>query len=215
MKLFVNGTTQHVGNRPVLAKTPTDGIVRYSCDFSPFCYGQAAPFQFKNPVVSSVSRLFFCDYPPAVVGRVAFFIVEAIQRVVRRGTSAHVFEKRLKGIFPACAHKNLAASVAVVAGILWIVATLNHSYPRPIFSGVTHSMLGIDTATASSMPAMQIPRKNDRDISANAAAAPSATVEFVSGCFKDRESSEFLSGEITKTHAGIIPQGGMHRGFLI
>ena len=215
MKLLATRLCQCLGDRQSTGQAMTNGIVRYSCDFSPFCYGQAAPPQLKDAVIPSISRLLCCSRPVAVLFGIAFLVVDAIQRVLRGGTPTYVFEKRLKGIFPACAHKNLAASVAVVAGILWIVATLNHSYPRPIFSGVTHFVFGIDTATASSMPAMQIPRKNDRDISANAAAPPSATVEFVSGCFKDCESSEFLAGEISKTHAAIISQGGMHRAFLI
>ena len=215
MKLFVNGTTQHVGNRPTPVQAPNDSSGAYACGLSPSCHGHGLSPQRKDVVVSFVSRLFFCDYPLAVVGRVAFFIVDAVKRVLRGGAWPHVFQKCSEGIFPLRAHRNAAASVAVVGRILGIVAALNHTRPGPPLRALTHPVCGstksshffVEAAAASRVSATQIRPSNSHGVSAYATAQPSETFGFLSYWLQHREPSELLVGEIAKRrHAAILPQ---------
>ena len=49
--------------------------------------------------------------PAAVIRRVRTIVVDAIKRVVRRRTRAHIGEKGFETCHPAIAHRNAAASV--------------------------------------------------------------------------------------------------------
>jgi len=204
MKLFAIRFCQRIGDRLAAAKARMDGMCWYSCDLSPLCYRHALSPQRKNAAFSSVSGLFLSAGPAAVLRRVAFLIVDAVNRMLRGGTPTHIFKERLEGISPALTHRNAAAAVSAVAAIVLIVTTLNHTNPNPILGAFVHPVFDPKAAAASSMSTVQIPRINGRDISAAATAQPSAALEFPSYRLQRQKLSELLLGEIAKRHHAMI-----------
>ena len=158
MKLFAIRFCQRIGDRLAAAKARMDGMCWYSCDLSPLCYRHALSPQRKNAAFSSVSGLFLSAGPAAVLRRVAFLIVDAVNRMLRGGTPTHIFKERLEGISPALTHRNAAAAVSAVAAIVLIVTTLNHTNPNPILGAFVHPVFDPKAAAASSMSTVQIPK---------------------------------------------------------
>ncbi len=216
MKLLVNGLAQGVGDRPAKLKSRNDSSIRYPRDLRPFCHGHGLSPQCDEATSSHISGLIFSSRPTAVVGRVAFLVVNALKGVLRRRARTHVFQKRCEAIFPAGADQNVAGSVVVVVGILGIVATLNHTLPSIVLGTVAHSVfddakvkpagLSLKAAAAFRISAMQIALSNGHGVSAGAAAQPSDGFEFPSYRLQHCKPSELLVGEISKTHVAILPQ---------
>lgn len=212
MKLFANRRTQCAGERPALAKTPMDERNLYACDLSPLYQRHTLPAPCQNPVGSSISLLLFFTRPAAVFGRVTFLVVYSIQRVLRGRTPAHVFEERFKRIFPAGADKNITITITVVIMILRIVAALDHMRPSVIFRTFAHivrdkpksSQFFPKAAAASYDSIAQMTASNDRGFPTDTATQPSKVSGFPSYRFQRCQPPEFLIGEISKLHAGII-----------
>ena len=214
MRLLASGLTQCVGDRPAPLKTFTNGRTLDACDFRPFYHRHTFSSQRKDATGSSISSLFFSGRPPAILGRVAFRVVDAIQRVFQTWAWAHVFQKCLNGILPLWAHRNAATSVPAIARIVGIITTLEHASPTSIFWASRHSMFGKKkagdffhkAAAAASVSAAQATRTNDNCISADATAQPSEIIGFCSRWLQHYKPSEFLIGKIAQIHADILYQ---------
>ena len=214
MRLLLNRLTQRVGDRPATIKTGRDGNWAHPGEFSPFYDRQAAPPQLKDAVIPSVSRLFPCDRPAAVLRPVALRVVDAIQRVLRGGTWAHVFKEGREGTFPALANGNTTITVTAVGIALRIITTLDHGSPSSMLGTVAHSVCGsakpsrlsAKATAASGISAAQTLRTDDHSISADAAAKPMNFFGFHFYRFQRREPFELLVGQISKAHTAIIDQ---------
>lgn len=215
MGLLANGLSQCIGESPASLKAPTNCLLRYPCDLSPFCHPQAFSVPCQETAGSFISCLLFCGRPATVLRRVALVVLDAVNRVMRAWTRAHVFEERLEGIFPARAHRNAATAVVAPAGIIEIIATLDHGSPSSILTALVHSVLGIaqpdplfvKATTASRGSINQSTRTNDDGFPAGTAAQPSIASEFHSDWFDRRQLSELLIGEIAKRrHTHIIAE---------
>lgn len=213
-KAFMNRFCQGVGERPtILVQALMDGKQWYFRDLSPFYQRQAPPIHSKNAVASSVPRLFLFARPPAILGRVALLIVDAVNRVLQGWTFTHILEERLKGISPFQAHRNAAGSVLVVVAVVLIITTLDHISPGSVLGSLAHPVCGDSVkptdlfpkaATASGVPVAQDGSSNDNGFSARAMAQPMEFFGF-RFCQSQRcQPSEFLIGEISKIHTGIV-----------
>ena len=214
MKLFANWFCRGGGGRPSKFKATTDGRRRYAGNFRPFCHRHALSSERKNAITSFVSGLLVFGRPAAVVWPIVFRIVDAVNRVLRGRTGAHVFEEALKRIIPLWTHGNAATSVAAVSRIIGIVAPPNHTSPNSMFWTLAHPVFGmakachffVEATTASRASVNQMARSNDHGLSASAAAQPSDGLGFPSYRLQRRQSFEPLLGEIFKTHAATVPQ---------
>ncbi len=212
----MSSVCQHISDRPTSPQAPVNDRALYTCEFRPFCHRHGLSVERENVVVFSVSRLFPYGCPTAILGRIACVIVDAIHRVLRGWTFAHVLEERLKGILPLRAHRNAAPTVSTIGNVLRIVAPLDNLLPSVVLRTVAHSVFEsakpsnflVDlfpvAAAALSMSTDQVCRRDCRDISATATAQPSAAPEFPFYRFQRCQPSEFLVGEISRPHVGII-----------
>ena len=211
-KLFTNRFCQRVGNGPAILKTHTNGLIWYPCEFRPLDHGHTLPFPRKDSAVSSIPTLLFSVGPVAVFFEIAFLVVDAIQRMLRGWTWTQVFKERFKRNFPAGADKNITTAITVISMILRIVAALDHTRPNMIFRSFAHVVcdkpkpigLSNQTAAASGISAAQIRASNGLKVSAGAAAQPNKAFGFHSDWFERCQPSEFLIGEISRPHVGII-----------
>lgn len=215
MGLLATRLCQRVSERPASLKAPTNGLLRYPHDLSPFCHPQVLSVPAQETLVSFISRLLPCSRPAAVVGRVALRIVDAINRVLRGRARAHVFEKCFERGFPLRADRNPARSIAAIGRFFGIVAALKHVSPNSILTDLVHSVLGIaqpnsfplKAPAASRGSINQTTRTNDDSFPAGTVTQPSIAFRFHSNWFEHREPSEFLIGEIAKRwHAAIMYQ---------
>ena len=212
-KLFTNRFCQRVGNGPAILKTHTNGLIWYPCEFRPLYHGHSLPFPRKDSAVSSIPTLLFSVGPVAVFFEIAFFVVDAIQRVLRGGTWTQVFKERFKRIFPVGADKNITTAITAISMIFRIVAALVHTLPNTIFRTFAHVVcdkskpigLSNQTAAASCASGAQMITSNDHHVPAHTATPPSEGFGFPSYRFQRCQPSEFLIGEISRPHVGIIP----------
>jgi hypothetical protein len=71
--------------------------------------------------------------PPAIVGTVARFVIDAIERIGWRWSKPHVGEERHEIMPPAVAHADATAAVASKTGMLRAVAPPVHLIPSDVF----------------------------------------------------------------------------------
>ena len=89
---------------------------------------------------ASVVRLLLCCGPLAIGRFVMAFIVNAVKRVARGWSFAHVIEEGLERLTPRWADSNSSAAVANIGRQAWIFATLNHVLPSVVFRNAIHAM---------------------------------------------------------------------------
>src|SRR3954468_21596628 len=104
----------------------------------------------------AVAGLLGSGGPPAIFGRIAPVIVDAVEAVSRRGPPAHVGEKGLIAGAPAITYGDAAPAVRSVMLAIGVFAAINGVRPSPIFrsavafpvGGKPHAAKPVALATA-------------------------------------------------------------------
>jgi len=85
--------------------------------------------QTGNLIRPPIFLLLACGCPATVFRRIAFAVVDSVDRTVRR-FFAHVLKKTFKAFKPAVANCNATSAVVGPACEVLVCATLNHVAPR-------------------------------------------------------------------------------------
>ncbi len=102
-------------------------------DARPFRHRLGAPVERNLSVPARIVRLFYMVRPSAVLGRVRTVIVDAVDRVLLRWASPHVFEERREVVAPTVTHPYSAASIIGELVVLRVVAAVFYSLPCRVF----------------------------------------------------------------------------------
>lgn len=138
----------------------------------------------KQAVTSPVVGLLLHGGPSAVIWGVVFIVIEAFQRVLRRGAS-HVFEECRKTVAPFVANSNPTRAISGMTWVLWIIASAHHTPPSVVFAwllGPAHrvalrlrrrlALLRANTPTRSRLAPFQFASSSHFCAAALAAAKP-------------------------------------------
>lgn len=155
--------------------------------------------------VCSILRLFFPSRPLAVFGGIVPIIVDAVQRVLRRGPWSHIGEEVSKRRHPPAADYNPPASVSVVMDGLRVVASVLHALPRIVFPGSTQAVFRFTAwrpvaATSASFGRARSERlaNNISKLPAVASAMPNAfLVAIRENSFKNHQLPKSLPNQIS------------------
>lgn len=129
-----------------------------------------------------VSCLLGARRPATVLRRVWAVVVDAVQRVLRRGPAAHIGQERGIGVAPSFAHENAAPAIAPVADVIRIPAAGFHAFPDFVlgrrfadgaFSVSAISGRGVPAHQAAASFTFVVPQKIARQLNdASPAVAP-------------------------------------------
>jgi hypothetical protein len=117
--------------RPAPAYPMLNRVSRDVDDSTPLANGVGFAVQNKEAILAGVVQLFGVGGPFAVVGRIAFIVVDSLKGVFRRGRLAHIREKVAK-VLPSLAHGNASLSVVLIASAIRIAAPLKHRQPSSV-----------------------------------------------------------------------------------
>lgn len=120
-----------------------DGVLASSNLFGPSFYAHRAAAICKPPVIAFVILLFLISRPSAIIRRIAFLVVNAINGVFLARWLSHISKKVLKTVPPAFAHANPFGTIFQIPWISAVIASRNHPSPDSIDSGLAHIMCGI------------------------------------------------------------------------
>jgi len=210
MKLLASRVCQRVGDRASTVKALADETRAYTHSLSPRCHRHSLFAQGEKAISSSISGLLLLGCPAAILRRVALGIIDAIQRVFRGWTFAHIFEEARKRTFPMLANGNSTATIAAIGMIFRIIATLDHLRPSLILRTVAHPVRGLaelvdfssKTTTAFRVSTAQILGNNSRNSSAGAETKPAPLSEFMAYRRQRYQPAKSLAREVS--HAAII-----------
>ena len=104
------------------------------------------PRRFLN--VSTISRLFFLCRPTTVCRAVWSVVVNSIERCAS-WAGFHVSIKGGKRLSPSFANVNTSSAIVLVAGMVWVSASLDHFRPYSIFRRSLPSVQGRIRQTAT------------------------------------------------------------------
>lgn len=126
---------------------------------------------------SSIPGLRLSGSPPAIVLVIVAFVVDPINRMLRRRARSHVLIERRERISPSLADSDSASAVVDELLSLWVVTPLNHVGPRIVFGALVHAVT-LARATRAFLGAMAIKRgpKNNPLVSAFTPAQPSGLI---------------------------------------
>jgi len=160
-------------------------------------------------VVAPIVGLFFSRGPSAVARLVVAVIVDALDRMLRRGAWPHVSEELRKILSPTVGHGDPSATVAMVIRVILFVATTLGVEPRLILGGAGASVgpsvqwtsLFVPAATAFGKPLFE-GRSVDNSFGPTFAfAKPPCSPERVRGRgTQNRPSVKLAVGEIDLLH---------------
>lgn len=103
--------------------------------FRPFIDGKRLSVELNKQsrlLFLSIVRLFCSRCPSAVTRLIVAVVVNAVNRIIKAGTFAHVIAKCLKRVQPSITDRDSAFSVAVESGRERTKATIFHRVPRAI-----------------------------------------------------------------------------------
>lgn len=86
-------------------------------------------------IARHISSLCFLSSPPAVFGRIAFIIINAVQRVLGRRLISHICKKIRKSferVIPSLANLYSSPTVPFISSVISIIAATTHISPRII-----------------------------------------------------------------------------------
>lgn len=142
-------------------------------------------------------------------------IVDAIQRMSRRGPTAHVYKEGFKGPMPAITHTNAAATIVAIVAVFQVIAPTIHRPPRYVLAGCLRGAglsvrrismtdspprLLIQTPTALRVPIAQIITSHNGACAAVTETRPErASTVAVSSLFNN-QPAESLTGEFDNSH---------------
>lgn len=170
--------------------------------------------------ISAIGALLFPRSPATIAWLVVAIVVDAINRMLGRGTDAYVSKEILK-FKPSVADFYSSAAVPRVTLFVRVSAAPKHSRPYFVFRPLAtrHRSVGTvakinlahpqvaETSATSRLTAKQVGRKNNRFISVLAKAAPSCLAPLSIFCTgRDCQASELFFGQIQQRHEYIICQ---------
>lgn len=193
------------------------GAVRNANLLGPFCKGFCDTVPGDESVSTSVSRLLFRCRPSAVFRAVVAVVVDAVKRRAG-GPRADIGKKVFKGLQPAVADFDAAASVVLVFFVLNITAPLFHHAPCSVFgspnpsSGVAvrQTFGGIQFSLQAPArlrdAAAQAISRHDRLLPAIAAALPVVPPLALSDTRNHREPSVAVRRSVNESRHGNLHQ---------
>ena len=193
---------------PALRQTDAEGR-NWDAQFCrPLAEQLRASMKGQATVLAGIAGLLLHGGPTTVVGAVGAVIVDAVQRVQRRGSRTHVGQKGLKTVTPAVAHHNAAGTVAVIEAASWIATPLDGVAPRAIFGCAAAAMrpphvaehAAFATSARRRGAARQGSSLDDGRGAAVALTAPVPAARFDAYPFNDVQARKPQTGEFKLTH---------------
>lgn len=149
----------------------------------PLGNGHGLPVVSKSAVIPSIIPLLLWRSPSAIIRGVITLIVNAIYGVMIRRPPPHIFVKIVKRCTPAITHLYPSAAIAIIAIVLWVVASVKYSPPSAVFRAIAHAVtsigfaciagaLALITPATGTNTALQVARFDNKDGSASTPAYP-------------------------------------------
>lgn len=201
----------------------------------PTCFGTPDPtriFRFKwctagltcTRVRAFVSILFGRSRPTAVRRLVVAINIDAINRMARRWSHAHVGKKCRETVAPTIAHADTPQPVICIAGRVGIFAAVDHATPTNVFSrplaatimlarmAVNHRSLRRQFASKAStritVPGYEPLSEHDSCHSAFASTLPSCGWSLISHTLQDTPAAEYSASDVDR------PRSSHSRDFI-
>ena len=166
-------------------------------------------FQYSS---GSIVRLLEPRRPAAILRRVRAVVVDTIKGIIRRGSRAHIGEKRFETDQPARAYPDATPSVTMPLGVRRIFAAIKHMSPRRIFRATSPTPVAVgnraflevvvmEAAAASGMATPEVLRRNRCPATAVAGTDPVGSVAPVWATHVDDESTNPHPSHVYRSHA--------------
>lgn len=127
---------------PSLSQSLAQGVGVDSEFRSPVCDS----FRFTAPLHEMITSLIFIliarRSPIAILRRVAFVVVAALNGVVLGRSQSYVSKERREGVDPLIADCNSPSAVIGIFRMVLGIAPLSHRLPRMVFRGSRHAVFG-------------------------------------------------------------------------
>jgi len=191
---------------PTASQSCAQSPVRHAKFFRPFSHAKCFAIVCQHAIASSVASLLPRRGPAAVFLRVAKQIIFAFYAVCGRRAQSHVSEEVGK-LQPAVTHRDSTLTVAAIAGVVCVAATLLHGRPHVVFRQATPAMYRICTAWAAwareasafLASVFKIASLNRLYRSAFAAAKPSFLAAFGNRMkLQNSPATKYLAGQVYK-----------------
>ncbi len=122
-----------------LEKTLVEPVIRHADFFGKLFNGEKFSVMTNENISSHIIHLCFPGSPSAILGFIVAVVVLAVDGHAFWGFPHVLKEQNI--IVPSFAYLDTTTTIVVIAGLVWIVATLSHILPDPVSSGfVCHSM---------------------------------------------------------------------------
>ncbi len=141
---------------PSHLKSAPNKTLGQAVNVRPICKWSRHAIVSYQPSPSRVPALLRFGGPAAVFRRIAFVVVDAVNRVLLGWGFTHVRQKRLKVIKPSVAHRDASATVVMESGIARVVATSFHAAPSAICLCASPSI----PMRVSRVPVLEVPSTN-------------------------------------------------------
>jgi hypothetical protein len=159
----------------------------------------------KDMVASRVVILCLAVGPYAVIRRIAFIVIQSLNRSTLR-TIPHILNERFKGMFPSFADTNTASAVVAIRLVRRVIATVSHVSPDSIKRMVGLARFLVQNiATVLSLGAFQVVAISNNQVSAQALTFPQRRLSRVSSQVSfDRQEIKSFANHIFEIWASFL-----------
>jgi hypothetical protein len=186
-------------DRPSQAEPFCKGVGAYPYTAGPLRDSEGFSAKGDSVTDSPVVLLLGTRCPSAVIRRIPFIVVDAIERVFRAWTFPNICEEVLEGIRPSIAYHNTAiVIVGLVFCAIWR-ATTAHSMPRFIFWRFGHAIrrFGVMLSATLGCSLAEVTTKRDGFITAITTTKPHGIVTVVLARITDNgQAAELMAGQV-------------------
>jgi len=113
-------------------KTPAHSLARHAKQFAQFSQRKALPVVLYVYATSAIVALLLSSGPPAIAGRIAVVVVNAVDRQALCVAAAIGPCLEVAVIAPVIAYLNAPAAIVRKRLMVWVVAPSNHRIPDSV-----------------------------------------------------------------------------------
>ena len=136
----VRSTLKSLLNTPTFTYSPTQRTVRYIQTSCPLSLSKRFSFIRQHMVSTSITRLFFCSRPPAIILAITQLAIAPIQSMLASRRFTHI-SKKISETKPLRTDCYTFTPIHVKLSMFRVQASTLHSNPYPVNSAKRHPML--------------------------------------------------------------------------
>ncbi len=143
---YSHGRRQRTLNIPSRIDALKEWIGPHAVLRAPVSQTLGSAIQCIKHIIAPVSRLDVDRGPSYVTGLIVSVVIDAVQLHFRSRSRPHISKERFKRVLPLGADLNAATTVAVVMGVLGVIAPTPDVQPGGVFGGMPHAVGSVPVA---------------------------------------------------------------------